>query len=40
VGERVDAAQHLVARVDRESNFLGSHLVGSFAFVTLTPGAE
>ena len=27
VGERVDAAQHLVARVDRELDFLGSHVI-------------
>jgi hypothetical protein len=26
VGENVDAAQHLVARFDREFDFLGSHL--------------
>jgi hypothetical protein len=26
VGENVDAAQHLVARLDREFDFLGSHL--------------
>ncbi|MGC1280858.1 MAG: hypothetical protein WA893_21990, partial [Xanthobacteraceae bacterium] len=25
IGENVDAAQHLVARIDGESDFLGSH---------------
>jgi hypothetical protein len=29
MGERVNAAQHLVARVDRKSHFLGRHLSNS-----------
>ena len=36
VGENVDAAQHLVARIDREFDFLGSHL-SSLLFVQSSP---